>query len=102
MAAALPPGPSPQLSLLPPLPNPSTHETVIRFDLPVASRASLDVFDDRGRRVARLFDEHTSRERTVVRWNGRDLGGERVANGLYLVKLRWPEGEVTQRVTLMR
>ncbi len=101
-AAVLPPGPSPQLSLLPPLPNPTHAETVIRFDLPLASRATLDVFDVRGRRVTQLFNQTTLRPRTVVHWNGRDFAGEQVANGLYLVKLRWPEGEVTQRVTLIR
>ena len=101
-AAVLPPGPSPELALLPPLPNPSAAETLIRFDLPIASRASLDVYDVRGRRITSLFDEVTSRDRTVVRWDGRDAKGEQVAHGLYLVKLRWPEGEVTQRVTLIR
>jgi len=101
-AAALPPGPESQLTLLPPLPNPSTGRSLIRFDLPLSSPATVDVYDLRGRRVARLFDGVTTRERTVVRWNGRDLSGKRVAEGLYLIRLRSPKGVVTQRVTWMR
>jgi type VI secretion system Hcp family effector len=102
VAAELPPAPSSTLTLLPPLPNPADMESVIRFDLPIASHATLDVYDLKGRRVSRLFDASTSHERTVVRWNGRDKQGEQVANGIYLVRLRWPKGEVTQRVTFMR
>jgi len=101
-AAVLPPGPSENLMLLPPLPNPADSESVIRFDLPLSSYATLDVFDLKGRRVARLFDRTTDHARTVVRWDGRDSSGSEVANGLYFVRLRSPQGEVTQRVTFMR
>lgn len=102
VAAVLPPGPSENLTLLPPLPNPADSESVIRFDLPLSSHATLDVFDLKGRRVARLFDRTTDHARTVVRWDGRDSSGSQVANGLYFVRLRSPKGEVTQRVTFMR
>ena len=102
VAAVLPPGPSENLTLLPPLPNPTDTASVIRFDLPLASRATLDVYDLKGRRVARLFDRFTDHPRTVVRWDGRDNSGAQVANGLYLIRLRSAQGEVTQRVTFMR
>lgn len=102
VAAVLPPGPSENLTLLPPLPNPTDAASVIRFDLPLASHATLEVYDLKGRRVARLFDRTTDHSRTVVRWDGRDSSGAQVANGLYLVRLRSPKGEVTQRVTFMR
>lgn len=102
VAAVLPPGPSDNLTLLPPLPNPTDASSVIRFDLPLDSHATLDVYDLKGRRIARLFDRSTDHARTVVRWDGRDSSGSQVANGLYLVRLRSPQGEVTQRVTFMR
>ncbi len=102
VAAVLPPGPSENLTLLPPLPNPTDAASVIRFDLPLDSHATLDVYDLRGRRIVQLFDRTTDHARTVVRWDGRDSSGAQVANGLYLIRLRSSQGEVTQRVTFMR
>ena len=84
------------------LPNPTDSDTVFRFDLPVSSSAELVVYDTRGRVVRRLFDGFTPIDRMAVSWDGTDDAGGRVARGMYLVKLRWPEGEVTQRVTMLR
>lgn len=84
------------------VPNPTVSDTVFRFDLPVSSSAELVVYDTRGRVVRRLFDGFTPIDRMAVSWDGTDDSGARVAKGMYLVKLRYPEGEVTQRVTMLR
>lgn len=90
------------LALLPPLPNPTRGDTMLRFQLPESSEVDLSVFDLRGRRVATIFDGPTYGPNTSVRWDGRDLSGRPVSQGVYVIRLRSPEGETTQKLSLIR
>jgi uncharacterized repeat protein (TIGR01451 family) len=69
-------------------PNPFAERTDIRFDLPAAERAALEVFDVSGRLVRVLVREELPPGRYRATWNGRDESGRRVAAGIYLVRLR--------------
>jgi len=89
-------------SKLLPLPNPTARATTLRFDLPESVPAQLVVYDLHGRVVRRLYDGVTPAEQMAVSWNGDDDDGTQVARGVYLVKLRWPEGEIARKVTLLR
>lgn len=85
-----------------PAPNPSSGETRFRFTLPAANDATLSVFDLRGRRVRELHHGWTSPEETVAVWDGTDRSGARVAQGVYLVQLKYPGAILTQRVVMLR
>jgi hypothetical protein len=50
------------------------------------AESTLDAFDLRGRRVARVY-RGASGAPTTVRWNGRSDGGERLSAGVYWLKL---------------
>jgi type VI secretion system secreted protein Hcp len=99
--AGTPAGSGGPLALLAPTPNPSRGETFFRFELPQAGTAELNVLDVGGRRVRQLLDEAVVGEQTAA-WDGRDQSGAPVANGVYIVRLSWPGGEATRRVTLLR
>jgi serine protease AprX len=75
------------------VPNPFNPVTDISFDLARGGRTSLEIFDLKGRRVARLVDETLSAGRHTYRWDGRDGRGHAVSSGTYLYRLR--QGEVT-------
>jgi hypothetical protein len=85
-------------ALHPAFPNPSSSAATLRFDLPVSCRASLEVFDVAGRRVA-----------TPMPWKVMPAGrhvvtfrGERLSSGLYFYRLRAGGFERTRRMAIVR
>jgi hypothetical protein len=68
-------------------PNPCRDEATIAFALPAAGSARVTVHDVTGRRVAMLLDASLAAGAQSVRWDARDDDGQRVAAGLYLVRL---------------
>jgi hypothetical protein len=101
---ALSPVPDPSLPAVPsrlvlaaPYPNPFNPSTRIRYELPVRTRVSLDVYDVRGRLVARLVDGEKSAGSHTEEWRPRGL-----ASGVYLAHLK-AGGEVrTVRMLLVK
>lgn len=78
---------APGLRLLPNEPNPFRATTTLRFEVPKPGRATLRVFDVRGRLVRTLLDEDPGRgERSLV-WDGRDAQGRPVGAGAYRLRL---------------
>jgi hypothetical protein len=64
--------------------NPST---VISFQLPVVSNVKLAIYNLNGQLVRTLFDGEQSAGRYTVLWDGTNVNGERVASGIYLVRM---------------
>ena len=88
-------------------PNPFTGRTLIRYALPIASHATLEVFDIQGNRVATLVDgvqppgvygvSFGPRAMTV---DGRRLGS--LAPGVYLYRFRASGFGATRKMVMMR
>ena len=76
-------------------PNPFRGRTVLRYMLPEASRVTLQVFDARGRLVARLVDGLRPAGAHAV-----PLDGQPLPSGVYVARLQ-VGGEVRTR-TLVR
>ena len=68
-------------ALAAPRPNPAQGFCDIGFDLPQASHVKLEVFDVRGRSVARVVDATLPAGRHSARWQA-----ERYPAGLYFVR----------------
>jgi hypothetical protein len=68
--------------------NPFGHDTGLSFALPRASDVRVEIFDARGRRVARLQDGQLEAGLRTLTWNGRDDGGREVPSGVYLYRAR--------------
>ena len=96
------PGPPDVGLLLTAAPNPFNPRVTIHFTLPRSSVARLDILDLQGRLVRTLFHEARTGGPGQEVWNGRDLRGQDVASGVYLVRLRTDEEITSQRVTLLR
>jgi hypothetical protein len=75
--------PSLQLSVT----SPSRGTTAMHVALAAAGPARLGIYDARGRRVRRLWDEERGPGAHRVEWDGRDAGGRRVARGTYFIRL---------------
>lgn len=83
-------------------PNPFASETSVSFAIPNAGPVSLDVYDVAGRRVTGLVNGPLPAGSHSVRWDGRDASGQRVASGVYLLRLSAGDEVRTTDVVLMR
>ena len=59
----------------------------IRFGIPEASRAKLEIFDKTGRKVKTIVDGYFDKGVYSITWRGEDERGRKVAKGVYFVKL---------------
>jgi hypothetical protein len=57
------------------------------FTVPSPGRATLVLFDARGRRVVTLADRDVAAGRHESRWDGRDGAGRRVSPGVYWLRI---------------
>jgi beta-lactamase superfamily II metal-dependent hydrolase len=89
------------LALARPMPNPSRGEAVLRFSLPQAGHARLEIVDLSGRS---LWHEEGDLEAGAhsLRWGGGTLRGEPSGAGLYFVRLTTPWGVRTERLVRLR
>jgi len=85
------------LALARPQPNPSRSTTLLRFSLPAAGRARLEVVDISGRRMGNFEGEFPAGPQ-VWRWDGRGPDGGASGTGLYFVRLVTPWGTRTERL----
>lgn len=83
-------------------PNPFNPRTKISFELGERSRAKLEIFDVRGRKVRDLFDADFSAGRHYVTWDGAGNTGEGLASGVYFYKLSVGGLSQTRKLTLPR
>jgi hypothetical protein len=83
-------------------PNPFNPRTEIRYELPAAGPAVVDVYDVRGHRVRALVAGAHAAGRHVAVWDGRDDGGRALPSGAYVARVRTPGGIATARLTLVR
>lgn len=96
-----PPPPS-VLRVYPAAPNPAFRGTQLRLDVPEPSAARVDVYDLNGALVRNLVKRDLPAGRTMLSWNARDDAGNRVAAGLYFVRIRIGSHHSTQKVVVVR
>jgi hypothetical protein len=93
--------PRPQLSMQI-SPNPFNPLTSIRFSLPAEGPVELRVFDARGQLMTTLLSEVLGAGQHVVVWNGTDGDGRAVASGVYFSRLVTREGDLLEKMMLVR
>ena len=82
-----PPGRIVAVRLRAPLPNPSARSAELRFELPVATRGRLAIFDVSGRRIATLAQGLLPAGANSATWSGRNDRGRLCGAGLYFARL---------------
>jgi hypothetical protein len=91
------------LSLSRPFPNPASAECVVMVDVPDGgSPVLVGVYNVRGQLVRTLSRRPLGRGRHVVGWDGRDVTGERVASGVYLIRLESGGRSAQEKVLFLR
>ncbi|MCB2200048.1 T9SS type A sorting domain-containing protein [bacterium] len=90
------------ISLLPAYPNPFNAGTVVRYTLPTAGLANVQVFDLLGRQVRLLEQGYTNAGERQVYWDGRSDNGSPVASGMYLLRLDADNQQAVRKVVLVK
>lgn len=70
------------------LPNPTPGMIAVALSGSVGDRASLEIYDVRGRRVRVLLDGHIGEEEMVIEWDGKCGSGGEAAAGTYIAVAR--------------
>jgi flagellar hook assembly protein FlgD len=83
-------------------PNPLNPRTELTFTLTLPGRVQVAVYDMQGRLVNKLLDEVRSAGPQSVTWDGSNARSARVASGVYFFRIRAPEGQVIQRVAVVK
>ncbi|KAA0229956.1 T9SS C-terminal target domain-containing protein [candidate division KSB1 bacterium] len=84
-------------------PNPFNPATAIRYTLPINKRVSLRIYDMMGRVVRTLVDDQLqSAGRYEMKWDGKNVNGQRVASGVYIYSLEFGNFKKAKRMTLVK
>jgi hypothetical protein len=74
----------------------------LRLELPLRSPVRLAVYDVAGRRLVTLVDRELPAGVTDVKWGGADDSGNRVASGMYFIRLSCAKGATVSKVVMLR
>jgi len=99
---ATPPAPAPRRLQLEVTPNPSRGAAAIRVTSPNGGPQQLDVLDLEGRVVRRLDRGTFAPGTRLVSWDGTGALGDRLAPGIYLVRLEAGAQSTRTRIALLR
>ena len=83
-------------------PNPFNTETTIEYALPSAGHVRLRVYDARCALVRTLVDGTEPHGAHRVTWDGSGNSGNRVASGVYLLRIESAGATRTQKITLLK
>ncbi|MCB9513138.1 MAG: T9SS type A sorting domain-containing protein [Candidatus Latescibacteria bacterium] len=83
-------------------PNPFNPQTTLRFALDAPGRATLSIYDVRGRAVRQLLAAALPAGEMTVTWDGRDEAGHALPSGVYFARLTAAGQVDSERLTLLR
>ena len=69
-------------------PNPFSKSTQFTFELSESANIEITIFTIGGRKVMEIESEYFSAGFHTINWNGRDAFGDKLANGVYLYKIK--------------
>ncbi|MEW6652133.1 MAG: glycoside hydrolase family 3 C-terminal domain-containing protein [Bacteroidota bacterium] len=90
------------LSLSNNYPNPFNPTTTISYQLPIASRVTLKVYDILGREVASLVDEYKNAGNYKITFNVKTRHGVSLQSGVYFYRLTTPSSTITKKMLLLK
>jgi hypothetical protein len=79
-------------------PNPFQSATTLSFFMTEPGEVELTLFDAAGRQVRKLHQGHSEAGSHQISWNGRNDEGQKVASGVYVIRLQSPMGVGVSRV----
>ncbi len=82
-------------------PNPFNPETTISYEIPDHSHVTLEVFDSLGRHVVTFFDGRQPPGIYSVSWNATNDQNQKIASGIYYLRIRAGQWQEILKMTLL-
>lgn len=76
-----------EFALLPNFPNPFNPTTTIRYEVPVAGKVVIKVYNMLGQEVRSLVNDIKQPGRYSINWDGKNSLGQQVSSGVYIYRL---------------
>jgi FtsP/CotA-like multicopper oxidase with cupredoxin domain len=89
-----------EATLRAPAPNPVQAMGDVKFTLPTAGRVDIDLYSVTGRRVGRIASGWFGAGEHTIPWRGMSDGGNAPANGVYFVRLKGVNVDLTQKLVI--
>ncbi len=83
-------------------PNPFNPVTHISYDILEATNVTIQIYDLLGQIVNTLVNERKEPGVYVTRWNGLDQSGSKVANGVYIYRLKTERFTENRKMLLLK
>jgi hypothetical protein len=83
-------------------PNPFNPMTEFAFAIPKKSHILLEVFNIIGQRVATVINKEMAAGQYTICWDGRGDGGENLASGIYLYRIKAGEFIATKKMIILK
>jgi hypothetical protein len=83
-------------------PNPFNPVTHISYDILEATNVTIQIYDLLGQIVNTLVNERKEPGAYVIRWNGLDQSGSKVANGVYIYRLKTERFTENRKMLLLK
>ena len=94
------PRPLPETRLFSTGPNPFSDRAMVNYALGRAGNVKLSVYDASGKLVRELVRGAQNPNSYSVAWDGRDVAGRKVADGIYILRLE-ADRTVTQQILML-
>jgi len=83
-------------------PNPFNATTSIKYDLPVASAVTIEIYNVLGQKVRTLLDEDVTAGSHAIRWDGRNDNAYELSANIYFVRFRANHFVRHQKILLVK
>ncbi len=83
-------------------PNPFNPNTTIRFETPITTNVSLNIYNIKGQLVRSLFNETLNAGRHTIHWDGKDNNEKELSSGIYLYRLEAEDYNITNSMLLLK
>jgi hypothetical protein len=84
------------------MPNPFRRMTSFRYDIPIATKVSLRIYDAAGKMVAKIVDDVLKPGYYTAEWDATDSRKSRVSSGVYFARFSAGRYNQTIRMTLLK
>ncbi len=79
-------------------PNPFSNRTEIPFAIEENSSITINIYDILGRRVKNYHEDRLTVGAHSIEWDGRDMGGNKLAYGIYFYRITSNQGTQTRKM----
>jgi hypothetical protein len=83
-------------------PNPFNPTTTIMFEIGVAGKTQVDIYNIKGQKVKTLFDEEMETGQHSIIWNGKDSNNKNVSSGMYFYKISVNGKQKTKKMIMLK